>query len=113
VVVIWDVEAGDPVLRLQAHLAPVISCDLSADCTRAFTLDSEGHVHIWYLDSQGLFDVMQQYTDLLTCSHLLRDGSRMAVGYADGSLRLWKLGLYVSQVRLQGEWTGWTNSQVI
>ena len=91
-------QAGDALLRLQAHAAPIVSCDLSADCTRAYTLDSEGHAHIWYLDNQGVLDVMLRHTDLLTCCEMLVDGSQLVVGYADGSLRLWGLGLNVSEV---------------
>ena len=41
---------------------------------------------------------MQRNTDQLTCSELMADGGRMTVGYADGALRHWSLGLNVEQV---------------
>ena len=47
---------------------------------------------------QGLLDVLQQSSDLLTGCQITADGRRMAVGYADGTVRLWTLGLNVSQV---------------
>ena len=100
-VILWDIEAGAPLIRLQASKAPLVSCDLSADCSRAYTLDSEGHAHVWYLDNLGIFDVMQRHTDLLTCCELMKDGSKMVVGYSDGSLRLWSLGLQSTQLWIQ------------
>ena len=48
----WDIVNSRPILRLQAHNAPVVSCDISLDGTRAYTLDSEGHAHLWYLEMQ-------------------------------------------------------------
>ncbi|KAG1679114.1 hypothetical protein FOA52_000469 [Chlamydomonas sp. UWO 241] len=99
-VFVWDVGTSEPILRLQAHTAPVVSCDMSTDGRRAYTLDAEGHAYLWYLDMQGLFDVMLQNSHQLSCMETTADARHVAVGYEDGTLRLWALGMYISQVWL-------------
>ncbi|GAX75027.1 hypothetical protein CEUSTIGMA_g2473.t1 [Chlamydomonas eustigma] len=96
-VIIWDVDRGQGVLRLQAHNQPLMACDMSSDCSRAYTLDAAGHAYLWYIDMQSVFDAMQQETEELTCCCLLADGSSMLIGYTDGSLKMWKLGSYISK----------------
>lgn len=54
-VLVWDLHTSAPLLRLQAPLsqnASLVYCDVSVDGMRAFTLDDEGHAHLWYLEMQ-------------------------------------------------------------
>lgn len=51
-VLVWNMANGSCIMKLQAHTAPVIMCDMSRDCTRAMSLDAEGKGYLWYLDMQ-------------------------------------------------------------
>lgn len=94
----WNICTCQPLLQLQAHKAPVVSCDISRDGTRAYTLDSEGTAHLWYLDQQGIFDILQQFSDILSCCQLTPNGRHCGVGYSDGTLRLFTVGVETSMV---------------
>lgn len=45
------------------------------------------------LHPQGLFDVCRQQSAALSCCTSLDNGSQLAVGYSDGAVKLWALGL--------------------
>eukprot|EP00798_Chlamydomonas_sp_ICE-L_P023441 gene23441-30728_t len=118
-VFVWGLKDFTCYFKLQAHTLPVLFCDISMDGGRAFSLDSEGSAYMWYLDTKGLFDVFSMdaanlcsfsltpnsshvaglfdvfsmdAADLCSCS-LTPSSSHVAVGYGDGSLKMWKLGL--------------------
>eukprot|EP00798_Chlamydomonas_sp_ICE-L_P019005 gene19005-25590_t len=97
-VLVWDVVNFELLLRLQAHQHPVLHCDLSSDGTRAFSLDSEGNAFLWYLDAQGIFNILASESDKLCSCSASFDNNHMVLGYADGTLRLWKTGLHVEMV---------------
>lgn len=90
-VIVWDVDESRPVLRMQAHSSPVMACDLSPCGNRAYTLDASGVALLWFLDKHAVFDILQQHPELLSCTQLTPDESKLAVGYTDGTLRLWSM----------------------
>ena len=41
---------------------------------------------------QVILEVLRSQSDMLCCCAMTADSSHMAVGYSDGSVKLWKLG---------------------
>eukprot|EP00798_Chlamydomonas_sp_ICE-L_P006466 gene6466-3100_t len=89
----------------RAHTSPVLFCDISVDGSRAITLDSLGHAYLWFLDAQAVFDILSVESEKLCCSCMTDDSSHMVVGYSDGSIKMWKMGLKIQKV-----WEHWRHT---
>jgi WD40 repeat protein len=71
------------------HTATITCVSLAPDKVHAVSGDVEGNVRVW--DVKNLREVRRQHGAGVQSLAVSRDGSLVAVGGMDGSVRLWRL----------------------
>jgi WD40 repeat protein len=83
---IWELSTGDSVYALRAHRGIVVAVAFSGDSRTLMTAGEDGFVSLWDVAS-GVRSQTFRHPYLVTRAALSRDGSLIATGTLDASLR--------------------------
>lgn len=87
-IIVWDIAAKKQVWNFETTDLEWLQWHSQANVLLAGTVD--GSVWMWKIPS-GDCKTFQSHGSRSTCGVMMKDGKRAAVGYEDGSLKLWDL----------------------
>jgi WD40 repeat protein len=98
-VVIYDVETGHEVMRLQGHGELVISVDYSPDGRLIASGSADNTVRVWDAKTGELLRTLLGHPSIIYSVAFSPDSRKLASGGLDANIRLWD----ISGVRTSGE----------
>lgn len=87
---IYDMSNYRKVKTLKGEFSPIEALQFSANEKNLSSIDEDGLVQFWDIESESAAIEFTPQDDVL-CSAFNMDGSQVAIGSEDGSMRVWKL----------------------
>lgn len=87
--VLWDVESGDEIRRLEGHSQGVGAVAFAPGGRRAVTGSGDGTAILWNLETGAALHHLGGHTVEIRTLAFSPDGTRLVTGSRDGMVRLW------------------------
>ncbi|MBL26752.1 MAG: hypothetical protein CMM50_04265 [Rhodospirillaceae bacterium] len=87
--VLWDLEQGRELRKIQAHAGETLAIAWNRDSNRLITGGADGIVRVWRLDSGAPVAALSGHAGSVRAVALSPDGSRAVTGSDDGTVRVW------------------------
>ena len=88
-ILIWDIESGAVIHKLEGHTDHVRSLILMNDVLTLASASKDETIKLWDIESGKLINTIRGHTDNVTSVALLEDG-RLVSGSEDKSIIIWK-----------------------
>lgn len=87
--VLWDLQQGRELRRIQAHAGEALAIAWNRDSSRLVTGGADGVVRVWRVDNGAPVAALSGHTGPVRAVALSADGTRAVTGGNDGTVRVW------------------------